>query len=117
MNAPAFVTLFPWTAAALLGVLYLSRNRSFAAKHGRVAVREFLERQGLTLIGLHGRPYVRGEVEAGLGGSSMLFEARTRTAAGEPRTYRLAFDPTGARGHKPGLKLFDDGAWRDASLV
>jgi hypothetical protein len=104
-----------WTVAILFGILYLSRNRNFATKHGRVAVRQFVEGRGQTLVSLAARPAVRDPDGDGLGKGSMLFDAVARAPGGGQQTYRLAFDPTGAKGAKPGLKQFDDGAWRDAS--
>ena len=104
-----------WAAVILIGILYFSRNRNFAAKHGRIAVSQLLERRGQTLISLQARPLSKDSNRDGLSGSSMLFDAVVRTGDGDHRTYRLAFDPSGAQGGKAGLKQLDDGAWRDAT--
>jgi hypothetical protein len=107
---------FLWIGVFVFGGLYfLNRNRNFAARHGRTAVNHLIERRGQTLISLQARPVGLDPKSEGLSRSTMLFDAVVRDGGGDHRTYRLAFDPTGANGARPGLKQLDDGVWRDAT--
>lgn len=115
MASPLFAVF--WTMAVVGGavVVYLfSRDQNYADEHGQIAVRQFVERHGQTLVSVKARRLLVKPLRGSLSDATTLFDVVARTADGEMRTYRLAFDAEGGRGENSGLKQYGAGGWRDA---
>jgi len=101
-------------AAVVAGFIFFGGDIRYATRHGPVVIRQFIERRGQRLVRLSARGLVLTSYERGLGPGSITYDIVAVTSDGEPRTYRLAFDPRGAKGENSGLKQFADGGWHDA---
>lgn len=114
MTLHQFGPIVPVAACSILAMATSTWNIwriKFAYRaRGRGAVEQMLKARGETLVDLSDVPFSQLPVTTGLS-SNVVFAVRARTAEGEERTYRWAYEPRVFPWQSEAVKRLAHGIW------